>query len=117
MSSIEKRHADFSEDLSAIFETDIIDSDEFISSIDIPRKILIFLDTEVKDGYLPNEKMKTRFKMLSSKWKEIRELPLFANRIFNYTRPDGTRDSVWSSEKGIDLAKNTISMTRYEVID
>lgn len=94
---------------------DIIDADNFINSVDIVKQIMNFLNDEVKDGYIDDEKLRRRFEISTGKWREVQRLPIFEGRIFTYNRPNGSKATVWSSKKGISLAKNTISMARYEV--
>ncbi len=94
---------------------DIIQPEEFIDSIDVIKHIMDFLNSEVKDGTIEDERLRRRFEIGISKWNEIKRLPIWEGRIFPYTRKDGAKAIVWSSVKTIKRAKETISMTRYEL--
>ena len=93
---------------------DIMQPDEFISGIDIVKQVVEFLNIEVKDGYIEDEKLRRRFEISIGKWKEIKNLPIFGERMFIYTKPTGQKATVWSSKKGIKTARETISLARYE---
>ncbi len=94
---------------------DIMQPDEFITGIDIVKQIADFLNSKVKDGYIEDEKLRRRFEIGMSKWGEIKRLPIWDGRIFIYHTPTGQKSAVWSSAKGIELARKTISMARYEL--
>jgi len=94
---------------------DIIAPIDFISGIDIVQKIVDFLDTKVMDGYIEDSKLRRRFEMGQSKWNQIKRLPVFEGRLFNYQTRHGQKATVWSSQHGVDVAKKTISMARYEL--
>ena len=93
---------------------DIMQPDEFISGIDIVKQVIVFLNVEVMDGYIEDEKLRRRFEIGTGKWKEIKNLPVFGERMFIYTKPTGQKATVWSSKKGIKTARETISLARYE---
>ena len=95
--------------------SDIITAKEFISYIDVVQQIIVFLDNEVKDGYIENERLRRRFEIGTTKWKDIQGLPVFEGRVFVYSKPSGSKATVWSSKQGIELARQTISMARYEL--
>jgi len=94
---------------------DIIQSDEFIGGIDIVRQVMAFLNNEIKDDYIEDEKLRRRFEITIGKWKEIKSLPVFNERLFIYTKPTGQKETVWSSKRGVKMARETISMARYEL--
>ena len=96
-------------------KTDIMQPEEFINGIDIVRQIVDFLNKEVKDGYIEDEKLRRRFEIGMTKWNEIKKLPVWEGRVFVYNTPTGSKTAVWSSRKGIELARETISMARYEL--
>ena len=114
-----KKSLSFSNSLSLTSKRDgtkdILTPDEFISEIDVVRHVMHFLDSEVKDGYIEDEKLRRHFEMGISKWNEVKRLPVWEARIFIYTKPTGQKATVWSSAKGIELARKTISMARYEL--
>ena len=95
--------------------SDVMRPDEFLSSVDVVKHIMDFLDTEVKDGYIEDEKLRRRFEMSISKWNEIKRLVIWDERKFVYIKPNGSKATVWSSAHGIELARKTISMARYEL--
>ena len=94
---------------------DIIQSDEFIGGIDVVRQVMAFLNNEIKDNYIEDEKLRRRFEITIGKWKEIKSLPVFNERLFIYTKPTGQKEIVWSSKRGVKMARETISMARYEL--
>lgn len=94
---------------------DIMHPDDFIGGIDIVKHIMDFLNTEVKDGYIEDEKLRRHFEIGASKWNEIKRLPIWGERMFSYVKANGQKLVVWSSKKGIERARSTISMTRYEL--
>lgn len=95
-------------------ETHLMKKDDFLTGIDIVKQILNFLNETVQDSYIEDDKLRRRFEMGITKWKEISELPVFENRQFRYTKGSGQKGVVWSSKKGVEEAKSTISMARYE---
>ncbi len=94
---------------------DIMQPEDFLAGIDIVKHIMDFLNDELKDGYIEDEKLRRRFEISITRWNEIKRLPIWEGRVFPYTRRDGTKATVWSSIKGIKKARATISMTRYEL--
>ncbi len=94
---------------------DVMGAEDFITGIDIVRQIMDFLNTIVKDGYIEDSKLRVKFEIGISKWNEVKRLPIWEDRVFVYTTPTGTKATVWSSKKGIELARKTISMARYEL--
>lgn len=78
------------------------------------KRVLDFLNADVKEGYIEDEKLRKRIGVNAAKWKEMVNLPVFESRRLVYFRGDGAKQAVWSSEKGIKKAKETISMARYE---
>ncbi len=94
---------------------DIMCPDTFLSGVDIVQHVMDFLESDVKDGYIEDEKLRRRFEIGTGKWSEIKRLPLWEGRFFVYQKSNGQRATVWSSKKGIELARKTISMARYEV--
>lgn len=94
---------------------DIMQPEDFLAGIDIVQHIMDFLNDELKDGYIEDEKLRRRFEISTTRWNEIKRLPVWDGRIFPYSRKDGAKATVWSSSKGIKKAKATISMTRYEL--
>ena len=92
----------------------LMDKDEFLTGIDVVKQILGFLDEVVGDAYIEDEKLRRRFEVSLPKWKEICDLPVFEGRRFRYTKGSGQKGIVWSSEAGVEEAKKTISMARYE---
>ncbi len=94
---------------------DIMHPDEFIGGIDIVKQVMEFLNAEVKDSYIEDEKLRRRFEITIGKWKEIKSLQVFDDRMFIYSKPTGQKATVWSSKKGVKTAKETISMARYEL--
>jgi len=102
-------------DESQVLGNDIIAPIDFISGIDIVQKLADFLDTKVMDGYIEDSKLRRRFEIGQSKWNQIKRLPVFEGRLFNYQTRHGQKATVWSSKQGVDVAKKTISMARYEL--
>lgn len=96
-------------------EEDVINPEKFIAEIDIVKHVEDFLNNVVKDGYIECEKLRKRLDVSVAKWRELKTLPIFKNRRFIYSKHTGNKTTVWSSEKGIQLAKDTISFSRYEV--
>jgi len=95
--------------------THIISKDKFLLGIDIVKQILTFLDKEVGDSYIENEKLRRHFQISIPKWKEIANLPIFETRKLSYLlNGTGQKNTVWSSKEGIENAKATLSMARYE---
>lgn len=98
-----------------VSDNDIMAPKEFILGIDIVQKIVDFLNKEVGDGYIEDSKLRRRFEVGQSKWGQIKRLPIFEGRLFIYQAKNGQRATVWSSKNGIEIAKKTISMARYEL--
>jgi len=73
---------------------DIIQSDEFIGGIDVVKQVMAFLNNEIKDNYIEDEKLRRRFEITIGKWKEIKSLPVFNERLFIYTKPTGQKETV-----------------------
>lgn len=96
-------------------QKDIISPEEFLKDIDIVQQVLDFLNNEVQDGYVEEDKIKRRFGISISAWKEIGDLPLFIDRKLIYYKSNGGKTIVWSSKKGIEKARQTISMAKYEI--
>lgn len=94
-------------------EKDVIPPDKFLSGVDIVAKVLDFMNKGVKDGYIDDDKLRKRFGISSTKWREMTKLTPFEDRSLRYER-DGKQMVVWSSLRGIERAKKTISMARYE---
>jgi hypothetical protein len=93
---------------------DIIDKKDFLGSVDVVAQILKYLDTDVKDAYIENDKLRRKFGIGTDKWRDIVRLPVTEGRSISYNDRTGRRTTVWSSKKGIDAAKETISMARYD---
>lgn len=94
---------------------DIINTSTFLDDIDMVKKVLSFLDTEVQDNYIEDERLRRRFGISRPAWKEMCRLPLFEDRRFTYTKAvGGTKTTVWSSKRGVRTARETISLARYE---
>lgn len=95
--------------------SEIIDASSLLSSLDIVAKIKEYLNNVVKDNYIDNDVLRDKFDISREKWKEVISLQIFEARIFSYKDArSGKRTIVWSSKKGIKVAKSTISMSRYE---
>lgn len=93
---------------------DIIDKKDFLGSIDIVAKVLEYLDTVVRDAYIENDKLRRKFGINTTKWRDILRLPVMDGRSLSYNDREGRKITVWSSKKGINAAKETISMARYD---
>lgn len=93
---------------------DIITPADFIAEIDIVAKVLGFLDENVKEGYIENEKLRKRFGVSHTKWKELIRLPIFKDRSITYDCGNARKQTVWSSQRGIEIVRSTVSMARYD---
>jgi len=93
---------------------DIIDKKAFLGSVDLVAQVINYLDDVVKDAYIENEKLRRKFGIGNDKWRDIVRLPVMAGRNLAYNDRDGRKTTVWSSKKGIEAAKATISMARYD---
>ena len=94
---------------------DIISPNDFIQEIDIVGQVEDFLNNIVKDGYIECEKLRRKFDVPPTKWRELKRLQKFDDRQFTYTKASNKKTTVWSSIKGIQLAKETINMSRYDI--
>lgn len=94
--------------------SDIIAPKEFLQDVDIISRIDNFLNKTVKNSYIPDEKLRQRFNIGKERWKEIRSTPIFLARQFTYSDLDNRKNTVWSSEYGVEQAKQAISMSRYD---
>ena len=95
-------------------EKDIIDPKSFIAEIDIVDKVHKFLDAVVKDGYIEDEKLRKRFDISRTRWKELVRLPIFEDHILTYDCGNARKQTVWSSKEGIQIVRSTVSMARYD---
>lgn len=95
-------------------KSDIIATEEFLKSIDVVARLSEFLDENVGDNYIEDEKLRRRMEVSKDRWREIKTLPKFSDRVLTYDCGGGRKKTVWSSVEGISAAKGTISLARYE---
>lgn len=93
---------------------DLISPEEFLAEVDDVRKILNFLNEVVTESYIEDEKLRRKFDISHTRWKNLVELPVFEGKSLTYDCGGGRKKTVWSSRKGIEAAKSTISLARYE---
>jgi len=96
-------------------DSDIVLADDFLAVVDVVDQIKRFLDDTLKDNYIETEKLRRRFDVSQSKWREIVNLKMFAANIFTFDCGGGKKKTVWSSAAGIDKLKATTSLSRYDV--
>lgn len=93
---------------------DIIPAEDFLNDIDIVKKVLDFLNDTVKDAYVEDDKLRRRLDISQTRWRQMVQLPPFESRSITYDCGGGRKKTVWSSEKGIESARQRISMARYD---
>ena len=94
---------------------DIIPADQFLGKLDKVAAITKYLDDEVKDSYIEDDRLRRRFGFGKDKWRDVNSLPCFEGRVFSFLDSEsGRKVTVWSSKRGIENARSTISMDRYD---
>ena len=93
---------------------DVIPPEQFLAEVDDVRKVLDFLNATVKDSYIESDKLRRKFEVSQTRWKEMVQLPVFVDRSLTYDCGGGRKKTVWSSKQGIETARKTISMARYD---
>ena len=94
---------------------DIIPAEDFLNDIDIVKKVLDFLNETVADSYIEDDKLRRKLDISQSRWRQMTQLPPFENRSITYDCGGGRKKTVWSSEEGIEAARQRISMARYDI--
>jgi len=92
---------------------DIISANAFLAEIDVVDKINQFLKDTVQGNYIEAEKIRRKFDVSQTKWREISNLQLFEDNIFSFDSGGGRKKTVWSSPEGIAKLKATTSLARY----
>ena len=65
---------------SVPIERDLISPDIFLNEIDLVKQVRDFLNNTVKDSYIEDDKLRRRLEISIPRWKEICQLPIFAER-------------------------------------
>ena len=94
-------------------DSDIIPADDFLAEVDVVDKINQFLTDTVKDNYIETEKLRRRFDVSQTRWREVVNLKMFEGNIFTFDVGGGRKKTVWSSIQGIEKLKATTSLARY----
>lgn len=94
--------------------TEVLPADKFLGKIDRVKQVLDYLNDELGDDYIEDDKLRRRFGIPKDRWREMVGLPCFESRVFSFMDGETQRRmTVWSSKVGIEKAKRTISMDRY----
>lgn len=92
----------------------VITRGDFIDRIDKVKLTLDYLDKSVGDDYILAEKLRLKLNISKAQWEAILKLPAIVERTFRYQDATNRWNVVLSSTKSVELAKTTISMSRYE---
>lgn len=94
---------------------DIISAECLLNSVDDVSRVSDFLEAEVGDNYIDEEKLRVKMEVSKTKWDRLKNLSVFEGRRLSVEQK-GKRVTLWSSAAGIQALKDHISMAKYEVI-